>query len=109
MRDASKTLLGVTWIAAGSAHSWAVTNDADGSLYCWGDNNLGQLGDGTTNLHDYATKVYGKYFGAVSAGSDHTCAVYTNGTVACWGVGYDGQLGNGSLTDSWLPATVHFF
>ena len=112
MLDASNTLSGVTWIAAGSAHSCAVTNDADHSLYCWGDNAYGQLGDGTTNLHDYATKVYGKNFAAVSAGFDHTCALYNignTGNTACWGADYDGQLGNRSLNDSWLPATVHFF
>ncbi len=109
MLDASNTLSGVTWIAAGSAHSCAVTDDADGSLYCWGDNSFGQLGDGTTNLHDYATKVYGKYFTAVSAGFDYTCGLYANGSIACWGADYDGQLGNKSLADSWLPATVHFF
>lgn len=77
-----------------------------GAVYCWGLNNVGQLGssgDSTSN----PVKVSG-ISDAVSvvAGGYHACALTNIGTVKCWGANNSGQLGNGSTTASAVPVTV---
>jgi hypothetical protein len=69
-----------------------------GGVKCWGWNEYGQLGDGTRQLRRSPVDVLGLSSGvtAVSAGSDHTCALLETGQVMCWGNNYDGQLGHDS-------------
>ncbi|MBK6534699.1 MAG: hypothetical protein IPF99_35665 [Deltaproteobacteria bacterium] len=69
----------VVQVAAGAAHSCA--RRADGSVQCWGDNQFGQLGDGTTIARSVPTPVLG-LSGVVdiSAGRQHTCARLGDGT-----------------------------
>jgi alpha-tubulin suppressor-like RCC1 family protein len=95
---------GVTAIATGEFHSCAI---ADGTVYCWGRNDAGQLGDGTTT-NDWTPKaVPGLSAGAtaVSAGYYHSCAL-VNGGVLCWGTGVHGQLGNGNRGYSPIPTLI---
>jgi alpha-tubulin suppressor-like RCC1 family protein len=79
-----------------------------GTVECWGDNSLGQLGNGTnidsnvpvpvSNLVDVT---------AISAGESHTCALLRGGTVECWGANVDGELGNGTqYNTSTVPVPV---
>jgi alpha-tubulin suppressor-like RCC1 family protein len=88
-------------LAAGSRHTCALKND--GTVWCWGRNGSGQLGNGTTatTLMPPAAPVMG--LGAtvaeVVAGSDFTCARKTDGTLWCWGANRFGQLGDGTTTD----------
>lgn len=92
-------------ISAGGRHSCAVIGSTS-SLWCWGDNASGQLGDGTTTPRQRPVRVVGPSvlagFTAVSAGADHTCALLA-GAARCWGENGSGQLGNGSTTDSSFP------
>ena len=69
----------------------------DGDAYCWGLNNYGQLGRGTTGAQfDEPEKVFGGLrFTSVSPGTSHTCGVTTDGDAYCWGSNNRGQLGNG--------------
>ncbi len=86
-------------IAAGGSHTCAL--NADGGVRCWGANDAGQLGDGTTTSRSKAqnTNISGVESAvAVVAGESHTCALIANGTVRCWGANNDGQLGVGSST-----------
>ena len=92
---------GVSAIAVSSfaegLHTCAV---ASGGAKCWGDNYLGQLGNGesySTTPRTTPVNVSGLTTGvtAVTAGGRHSCAV-VNGAVKCWGYGYYGQLGNGT-------------
>ena len=98
----------ITAISAGQGHSCAV---ADGNAYCWGSNNIGQLGTGTTSSSscsvpvDTSGELAGKTVTFISAGYDHTCVV-ADGKAYCWNNSY-GQLGNNSTTDSTVPVPVN--
>ena len=83
-------------ITAGSSHTCAVLDN--GSVACWGLNDYGQLGDGTTTnrLTPTQTLSLGRPAIAVEAGSHFsTCALLDNGSVSCWGRNHKGQLGRG--------------
>jgi len=84
-------------VAPGTAHTCSVRND--GTVACWGLNNLGQLGNGTTTNSSNAVAAQG-VSNAVGAatGDSHSCAVIANGTVRCWGNNGFGQIGDGTTT-----------
>lgn len=79
--------------------SCAITSD--GGVWCWGANDDGQLGDGTTEDRSTAVAVSGLPAGAVSiaVGARHTCAVTDAGEAWCWGSNYHGQMGIGTTDD----------
>jgi len=86
--------------------------DTDGALYCWGQNQYGQLGDGftanltTPTLVPMTGLLSGKTILDVSPGSYHTCAIASDSKVYCWGNNPSGQLGNNSTTGSVSPVAV---
>ena len=97
---------GVKAIAAGNAHTCALT-DA-GAVECWGDNEYGQLGDGTTATRHLPVTVSGLAGGAlaVAVGSEHSCALMRSGGVKCWGLNAGGQLGDGTRVNRRRPVAV---
>jgi alpha-tubulin suppressor-like RCC1 family protein len=80
----------------------------DGTARCWGPNDVGQLGTGSTSaLSSVPVQVVGLTgVAAVSTGGYHSCALLLDHTVRCWGQNSDGQLGNGTLTPSSSPVVV---
>ncbi len=93
-------------IAGGGLHTCALL--VGGSVQCWGYNNNGELGDGTTTQRNSPVTVTGSLasVAAIAAGTYHTCALLANGTMKCWGQGGAGQLGNGSTSNVSSPAVV---
>jgi len=122
-----------TTIAAGSEHTCAIQQAnvgpssvgrrsvSAGAAYCWGYNNAGQLGDGTTTDHNVPTAVDTTFtFSTISAGEGHTCAIQqanvgavsvgrrsvSEAAAYCWGKNTNGQLGNATNVSSTLPVAV---
>ncbi|PKN24542.1 MAG: hypothetical protein CVU65_11485 [Deltaproteobacteria bacterium HGW-Deltaproteobacteria-22] len=92
-------------ISAGLNHSCAVDTPA-GDVWCWGANQVGQLGRGNTSVKEGVPAVVASgsdYFNLVSAGEDHTCAITTDNALYCWGGNAYGQLGNGDTTNLSIP------
>ncbi len=104
--DVSGLSSGVQAIAAGAGHNCALT--AGGGVECWGWNEYGQLGDGTTIYQRGPAGVDGMTSGieAIAAGGRYTCALTASGGVKCWGANELGQVGDGTTTDRWTPVNV---
>ena len=95
-----------TKVNAGVTHTCGVTTS--NQAWCWGLNNLGQLGDGTTTQHLTPHLVAGGHaFNQINAGGAHTCARTTAAVGYCWGSNLTGQLGNGTTTGSTTPVAVN--
>ena len=91
-------------ISAGSHHTCTMFDE--GSIRCWGSNEFGQLGDGTTIERTVPVTVdlgEGKSALGVSSGASHTCATLNDRSVKCWGQNSNGQLGDGTTTDRLSP------
>lgn len=104
-RDASFAPSLVMQLALGTRHSCARLQDH--SVWCWGSNTRGQLGDGTTIDHARPMLVLGIDDATdLVAGESHTCAIRASGTVACWGANTFGQLGDATTVDHPAPVDV---
>jgi alpha-tubulin suppressor-like RCC1 family protein len=93
-------------VAAGLSFSIALL--ADSTVWAWGLDNVGQLGNGagnsTSHIPVQAASISSAI--AISAGSEHAMALLANGTVWTWGNGLDGRLGNGGTSNSFAPVQV---
>lgn len=92
---------GTQWtsVATGPLHTAAVRSD--GTLWTWGYNNKGQLGDGTTTQRNSPVQVgTDTTWLRVSAGYYFTVGLRTDGTLWAWGYNTDGQMGNGSASST---------
>jgi alpha-tubulin suppressor-like RCC1 family protein len=101
-------IAGTTWqsVSAGQSHTCAVM--VDGTLWCWGSNTSGQLGDNTLDSKStpVAVGTSGQTWAMVAAGVTHTCALATGGSLWCWGDNSAGQLGIGSNYPGKIPTRV---
>ncbi len=98
-----KIMDNVVDVSLGAFHSAAVTKD--GSLYTWGANNRGQLGDGTTDNSANPIKIMDNVK-SVALGGEHSAAITKDGSLYTWGYNGGGILGNGTTTDSLTPIKV---
>ena len=93
----------VKYVALGGSHSAAITKD--GSLYIWGWNNYGQLGDGTTTGRYTPIKIMDNV-ASVSLGNSHSAAITKDGSLYMWGYNGNGRLGDGTTTDRYTPVKI---
>jgi len=105
-------LTDIVAISTGYNHSLALKSD--GTVWSWGDNEYGKLGDGTAVDKTTPVQVKGGESGeefltnivAISAGDDHSLALKVDGTVWAWGNDGNGQLGDGTTVDKTTPVQV---
>jgi len=98
-------------LAAGDYHSVAIR--AGGTIWSWGENRYGELGNGSDTESLYQVPVLGQYgigvldnVAAISAGEYYTVALKTDGTVWAWGKNNRGQLGDGTTDERYTPVPV---
>lgn len=93
-------------VSAGVAHSAGIRTG--GTLWTWGRNNFGQIGDGTSvAMRTTPTQIgTANNWQTISCGGSHTIALKTNGTLWAWGLNSSGQLGNGNNTNSNIPVQI---
>lgn len=105
---------GYAWsgIGAGSEHTCAIRS-TNKSLWCWGRNNFGQLGNGLTSEAPNNTpqQIGSSAWSQVSAGDRYTCGIQTSGSLWCWGRNLSekkmgGHLGIGSTSNKNIPTRV---
>lgn len=103
----------IAGLAVGNGHACAIKTAASqaggAAIVCWGQNDKGQLGDGSTT--NAAAPVSVQQFTtaggvAVAAGRSHTCAITNVGGVRCWGDNFYGQLGSATPSFSATPVNV---
>ncbi|MBF0207223.1 MAG: hypothetical protein HQK53_10080 [Oligoflexia bacterium] len=98
---------GVSTLSSGSSYNCALKTD--NSVWCWGINSYGQLGNGNTSKQNTPVAVVGTGGSGVSilsSGSGHNCTLKTDNTVWCWGNNAYGQLGIGNTTNQYTPVSV---
>lgn len=97
-------------VEAGGNHSAALTRD--GTLYMWGANSYGQLGEGSTASRKYAIKINSvtalpeHSVKQVSLGGAHSAALTFDGTLYMWGRNSNGQVGDGTRTNVYHPKKI---
>ena len=99
-------LSNVIAISAGASHSVALRND--GTVWAWGYNGRGEVGDSTSSHRYSPVQVVGlTNVSAISAGNSHNLALLSNGTVWAWGANFSGSIGDGTTSHQHSPIQVN--
>ena len=96
------------WSAAAAGDLHPVALKSDGTLWAWGDNEVGQLGDGTTNDKHTPTQesTGATNWSSIAAGGSHTVALRSDGTLWAQGWNSYGRLGDGTFEDKHTPTQI---
>jgi len=96
------------WISASAGLAHGVGLRSNGTLYAWGFNTAGQIGDGTGSPRSVPVLVSGGFtdWSSVNAGGSHNLGVRSNGTLWAWGSNTNGRLGDGTTSSRSSPVSV---
>ena len=95
-------------VDVGVGQSFSCALSANGTVYCWGTNENGNVGNASYLISPLAVPVYGLRgnVARLGIGGAHSCALLRDGSVRCWGSGARGEIGNGATLDRHTPAAV---
>jgi len=106
-------VVGATWVSVSAGHMHTLGILSDGTLWAWGYNLYGQLGDNTSGIGadkstpvQIVTPIVGATWVKVSGGGYHTLALLSDGTVWAWGYNAFGQLGDATNIDKLTPVQI---
>lgn len=91
-------------MVGGTDYSYAILKN-DGSVWTWGENRYGELGDGTTEMRGDPVKIMDNVQ-SISGGANHFAAVKKDGSLWTWGWNRLGELGDGTQEDKMLPVKI---
>jgi alpha-tubulin suppressor-like RCC1 family protein len=95
------------WKEVSAQNNHIVALKTDGTLWTWGSNNAGQLGDNTTINKNVPTQIgTANNWKSVSAGEEFSAAIKSDGTLWTWGNNAQGELGNGTTVNKLIPTQV---
>lgn len=95
------------WKSISAGTRYTIALKADGSLWGWGENRCGQLGDGSTIQRNAPVRIgTASDWASASAGLEHTLALKTDGSLWAWGSNEEGCLGDGTATDKRTPVKI---
>jgi alpha-tubulin suppressor-like RCC1 family protein len=99
---------GTTWSSiSGGGHSrFSLATKTDGTLWAWGGNSVGQLGQNITTDVSSPVQIPGTTWSSISGGNNHSLATKTDGTLWAWGGNSSGQLGQNNITQSSSPVQI---
>jgi alpha-tubulin suppressor-like RCC1 family protein len=104
-------LTDIMMVAGGEKHSLALKND--GTVWAWGNNSNGQLGDNTVlnkltpiQVYNYLASGYLQNITYITAGNSHSMALQNDNTAWAWGWNANGQIGDGTIVDARIPSHV---
>lgn len=100
----SPLLEGVKTFCAGILNTTVIRKD--GTLWNWGLNDVGQLGDGTTENRNTLKQIFDDVIAACANGAKHTLVLKPDGSLWAWGLNDHGQLGDGTLEDKHVPTKI---
>ncbi len=99
---------GTTWTAVAAGSNFVVAIRSDGTLWAWGNNTSGQIGNGSSSGNVPTPTQIGSAtnWSMVAAGSDFALAIQSGGSLWAWGGNTSGQLGNGSTVNVAAPVQI---
>lgn len=93
-----------TTVGGGNEHTCGIRDDQ--TLWCWGNNTNGQLGDTTRLRRDEPVQIGTEKWKALGVGEFTTCAIRADDSLWCWGLNIVGQVGDGTTTERTEPTLV---